>query len=140
MNWHICTGKRLEASLTFLLLASLCPSAYAQETATDTGCTVRRFFHETWSETSQFGDGLKAAPRGAVRPSNLKWELPILAATGVLIAKVDRPSKISCRHLLEDGFLTHMKGLSIGGQLEGSAQKSVRLDSEVPVFLLPNVV
>jgi membrane-associated phospholipid phosphatase len=27
-----------------------------------------------------------------VRPSNLKWELPILAVTGVLIAEVDRPA------------------------------------------------
>jgi membrane-associated phospholipid phosphatase len=27
-----------------------------------------------------------------VRPSNLKWELPVLAGTGVLIAEVDRPA------------------------------------------------
>jgi membrane-associated phospholipid phosphatase len=27
-----------------------------------------------------------------IRPSNLMWELPILAGTGVLIAEVDRPS------------------------------------------------
>ncbi len=62
----------------------------AQEAATDAGCSVRSFFHDTWTEASQFGNGLKAVPRSAVRPSNLKWELPILAATGVLIAKVDR--------------------------------------------------
>ncbi len=66
--------------------------AHPQEVVTDTGCSVRGFFHDTWSETSQFGHGLKAVPRSAVRPSNLKWELPILAATGVLIAKVDRPA------------------------------------------------
>jgi hypothetical protein len=65
---------------------------HAHETVTDTGCSFRRFFHDTWSETSQFGHGLKAVPRSAVRPSNLKWELPILAATGVMIAKVDRPA------------------------------------------------
>jgi hypothetical protein len=65
---------------------------HAQEAITDTGCSVRGFFHDTWSETSQFGHGLKAVPRGAVGLSNLKWELPILAATGVLIAKVDRPA------------------------------------------------
>jgi len=29
------------------------------------------------------------APRDAVRPSNLKWELPIAAAAGLLIVSVD---------------------------------------------------
>ena len=64
----------------------------AQEAATDAGCSVRSFFHDTWTEASQFVNGLKAVPRSAVRPGNLKWELPILAATGVMIAKVDRPA------------------------------------------------
>ncbi len=65
-------GKRLrmlETLLAFLLLVSLGPAAYAQEAVPDTGCSVRGFFHETWSETSQFGHGLKAVPREAVRPS-----------------------------------------------------------------------
>jgi hypothetical protein len=65
---------------------------HAPEAATDTACSVHGFFHETWTEASQFGHGLEAVPRNAVRPSNLKWELPILAATGVMIAKVDRPA------------------------------------------------
>ncbi len=65
---------------------------YAQEPTTDASCSVRRFFHDTWSETSEFGHGLKAVPRGTIRPRNLEWELPILAATGVMIAKVDRPA------------------------------------------------
>ena len=66
--------------------------AYPREASTDSGCSMRGFVHETRTEAWQFGRGLKAVPRGAVRPSNLKWELPILAATGVLIAKVDRPA------------------------------------------------
>ncbi len=84
--------RMLEILLAFLLLVSLGPAAYAQEAVPDTGCGVRGFFHATWSETSQFGHGLKAVPRSAVRPGNLKWELPILAATGVMIARVDRPA------------------------------------------------
>jgi membrane-associated phospholipid phosphatase len=36
-----------------------------------------------------FGHGLLAAPRNAIRPNNLKWELPIAAATGLLIATSD---------------------------------------------------
>lgn len=38
---------------------------------------------------STFGHGLAAVPRNAIRPSNLKWELPIAAATGLLIATSD---------------------------------------------------
>src|SRR5260370_39528645 len=87
--------KRLrmpETLLTFLLLVSFGPAAYAQEPSTDTVCSIRGFAHETWNEASQFGHGLKGVPRSVVRPSNLEWELPILAATGVIIAKVDRPA------------------------------------------------
>jgi len=38
---------------------------------------------------STYGRGLIAAPRNAVRPANLAWELPIAAATGLLIAEAD---------------------------------------------------
>ena len=64
----------------------------APEVVSDATCRIRGFAHDTWTEASQFGQGLKAVPEGVVRPSNLKWELPILAATGVMIAKVDRPA------------------------------------------------
>lgn len=62
----------------------------ASSAATDGGCSIRGFFHDTRDEAWEFGRGLKAAPRGAIRPANLEWELSILATTGVLIAKVDR--------------------------------------------------
>jgi hypothetical protein len=55
-------------------------------------CGVHELSHDTWKETSHFGQGLKAVPRGVVRAGNLKWELPILVATGILIAKVDKPA------------------------------------------------
>jgi hypothetical protein len=35
------------------------------------------------------GRGLVAAPRNAIRASNLKWELPIAATTGLVIATSD---------------------------------------------------
>jgi len=40
----------------------------------------------------EFGHGVAEAPRNAIRPRNLKWELPIAAATGVLIGRVDVPA------------------------------------------------
>ena len=42
-------------------------------------------------DASTFGHGLVAAPRNAIRPRNLKWELPIAAATALLIATSDNP-------------------------------------------------
>jgi len=65
---------------------------HSQDAVTGAGCSIHEFGRDTWTEAAQFGHGLKSVPRSAVRPSNLKWELPILAATGVLIAKVDRPA------------------------------------------------
>jgi membrane-associated phospholipid phosphatase len=40
----------------------------------------------------QMWRGLQAAPANAVKGHNLKWELPVAAATGVLIAYVDVPA------------------------------------------------
>jgi hypothetical protein len=61
---------------------------------TDNGCGIRGFARQTWTEAAQFGRGLERVPRNAVRPSNLKRELPILATTGILIAKVDRRNRL----------------------------------------------
>ncbi|MDP9148089.1 MAG: phosphatase PAP2 family protein [Acidobacteriota bacterium] len=58
----------------------------------NTACGVHEFSDDTWTEVSHFGQGLKATPRGIIRPNNLKWELPIAAVTSVLIAKVDKPA------------------------------------------------
>src|SRR5260370_7293259 len=61
----------------------------AQEATKDSGCSIRTFSHETWTEASHFGHGLKAAPRSAVLPPNFTWELPILPPTRVLTTTID---------------------------------------------------
>jgi len=76
--------------LIWILFCGLSVAAPAQ--TAENPCNVSGFGHESWNEARQFGSGLKAAPRGMIRPRNLAWELPILAATGVMIAKVDRPA------------------------------------------------
>jgi hypothetical protein len=43
-------------------------------------------------DLSSLGHAILAAPRNAIRPGNLKWELPVAAATGVLIAYADQPA------------------------------------------------
>jgi hypothetical protein len=78
----------LVSSIAFLTLA---PPACAQ-TSSDSRCSFSQIEHQTLAEAGEFGHGLKELPRNIMRPSNLKWELPIAAATGFLIAEVDRPA------------------------------------------------
>jgi hypothetical protein len=94
---------------------------YAQEASTDAGCSLRGFVHETRAEAWQFGRGLKAVPRGAVRPSNLKWELPILAVTGVLIAKVDRPADNRIQSLSLQRTAGQWSNIGLGLELGSAA-------------------
>jgi hypothetical protein len=74
-----------------LLVLVMCTglSAAAQDsTGTfDGGC--RKIAGQLPHTASTFGHGLAAVPRNAIRPRNLKWELPIAAATGLLIATSD---------------------------------------------------
>lgn len=78
----------LNSTLIAILFAWI-PAAQAQ---TDSGCRPSQVGHQTFAEAKQFGHGLKEVPRNLIRPRNLIWELPIAAATGILIAEVDRPA------------------------------------------------
>jgi membrane-associated phospholipid phosphatase len=63
-----------------------------------------------------FGHGLLSAPRNAVRPSNLKWELPIAAATGLLIAASDTHIN---NHIQSSSFVSAAaRGSNIGLGIE----------------------
>jgi len=54
-------------------------------------CTFHGLFRHAKVEAEEFGRGVASVPRNAVRPANLKWELPIAATTGILIAEGDQP-------------------------------------------------
>lgn len=98
----ICSGALAQEASRNLGSATLALNAGSTEddaapgasvpSATDTHdpCGLHALGREAWWEARQFGHGLAAAPRNSIRPGNLKWELPIGAATGILIAKVDR--------------------------------------------------
>ena len=123
----VCTGlfaQDRQQSLNFALeepQVSVGSLPQRVSTAADTAaitsnvCGIHGFFHQTWAEASTFGHGLARAPRGVVRPSNLKWELPILGATGVLIAKVDRPAdnRIQSKSLQQTAGLWSNVGLGL---------------------------
>jgi len=81
-------------------------------------CGFRGLARASWNETRQFGSGLKAVPRESVRISNLNWEIPIAAATGVLIGEVDHraDSRIHGKSIQDvAGFWSNVGlGLEIG--------------------------
>ncbi len=79
----------LARGLPLMLVMSAALLCAAEEPAltSDGGC--RQIAGQLPHTAYTFGQGLVAAPRNAIRPSNLKWELPIAAATGLLIATGD---------------------------------------------------
>ena len=85
------TSRRFPHHLLIALVFT-CPLTVRSQTSSDSGCGVSEITHQTLHDAKQFGKGLKDVPRNMIRPSNLKWELPIAATTGILIAKVDRPA------------------------------------------------
>ncbi|HEV7675297.1 MAG TPA: phosphatase PAP2 family protein [Candidatus Angelobacter sp.] len=101
--------------IILVLLLLVTPSVTAHAETADNPCNVSGFAHQTWSEATQFGHGLKSVPRGVIRPRNLIWELPILAATGVMIAKVDRPAdnRIQSRSLQQTASLWSNVGIGM---------------------------
>ncbi len=85
------------------------------QSTTDEGCNIHKFARQTLTEASQLGHGLLRVPQNAVRPNNLLWELPLLGATGVLIAKVDRPAdnRIQSKSLQQTASLWSNVGLGL---------------------------
>lgn len=70
--------------LLLLLNIGTFRAAQGQTTAMPSGCG--EIVGRLPRDLSSFGHGALLAPRNALRPSNLKWELPIAAATAALIA------------------------------------------------------
>lgn len=85
-----------QANMRFAVAASIAialsifaPMAVAQGRE---GCGVSPSAHQVIGQERGFVQDLERAPRNAIRASNLKWELPIAAATGLLIAEGDQPA------------------------------------------------
>ena len=83
---------RQPGTASSLLTQGLEPDKQAASASSEPNpCGFRGLAHHAWIEAGQFSRGFAGAPRNAIRPDNLKWELPVGAATGVLIAEGDRP-------------------------------------------------
>src|SRR5438270_4436451 len=85
------------ASLICVLLLCICALPCGAATQSDAatppdGCGPSATTHDVLGHLEQLGRGIEHAPRNAFRPENLKWELPIAGATGLLIAEADQPA------------------------------------------------
>ncbi len=83
------TSVRTRLFMLAVFLFSLTSAILAQ--TADEGCWAATK-HDLFHDATNMEQGLRVAPRDAIRPRNLKWELPMAAATGVLIAWVDQPA------------------------------------------------
>jgi membrane-associated phospholipid phosphatase len=79
------------ALLLFVFMIGCC-FAPAQDTPAPP-CHVGAFGRAVGRDSKTMLHGFASAPRSAIRPKNLAWELPVAAATGLLIAYGDRPTE-----------------------------------------------
>lgn len=69
------------------------------------------------NDAEALGHGLAAAPRNAIRPRNLKWELPIAATTGIFVAELDQPVATHNQSLSRQTTLSTWSNLGLGVEL-----------------------
>ena len=85
------------------------------QTLNESVCTLGGWTHDLRNEAKQFGIGVIHIPRAMVRPTNVRWELPIAATTGVLIAEADRPAdnRIQSQNLIQTASTWSNVGLGL---------------------------
>ena len=100
------------------LFACLSAAAFGQVSAP---CGFKSAGSDLVLGASNFGGDLRHVPREAIKKSNLKWEIPLAAATGVLVGAVDQPAadRIQSTSLQHTAGRWSNIGLGIG--LGGSA-------------------
>ena len=82
--------RLIRSTSFFLLTITLSGSCWAQ--TYQPPCSINSAVHDVDYDAKAMWTGIKSVPKAAVRPRNLAWELPIGAATGLLIAEADRPA------------------------------------------------
>jgi membrane-associated phospholipid phosphatase len=88
-------GQGILHTITAFAVVALLFSPYAPGQTADTklrGCGPGETTHEVLDHGLNLVHGVEHLPRSMIRPRNLEWELPVGVATGLLIAKVDRPA------------------------------------------------
>lgn len=103
--------------LVLLLLGcSLACTAQVQNDAAQERCLYATGT-QLHNDAAALGHGLAAAPRNAIRPRNLKWELPIAATTGIFIAELDQPVATHNQSLSRQSTLSTWSNVGLGMEL-----------------------
>src|SRR3954471_15613715 len=84
-------GAMSRISALFLWITLVLSAPASAQHLSEGGCGVSQFTHDTLTEARSFGHGITQIPKNAIKPKNLAWELPVAAATGLLITKADMP-------------------------------------------------
>ncbi len=104
--------------ISFLLCLSTGVSA---QTLSERPCGISQAVHDTGIEAKDLGHGLTQVPKAMVRPKNLAWELPVAAATGLLITKVDSPLNDRVRSLSFERSAGRISNLAWGLEFASGA-------------------
>ena len=99
-----------------LLSAGVFCAAQTQNDANQERC-LDATGNQLHKDAGGLGHGLAAAPRNAIRPSNLKWELPIAATTGIFIAELDQPVATHNQSLSRQTTLSTWSNVGLGMEL-----------------------
>ena len=86
------TKFRFRAIAIHAALVACCLSRNVAAQTTWTGCGASQTTPAVGGHAGRLLQGIERIPRNAIRPENLKWELPIGLATGLLIAEADQPA------------------------------------------------
>jgi membrane-associated phospholipid phosphatase len=115
-----------------VMVISLTVTGWPQATS-GAGCwaeTKKGFWHDTVSMVH----GYQHAPARAVATHNLKWELPIAAATAVMIAWVDGPASNRIRSKSVDNATGIASNVALGSEmLLGGMTYAIGCKSHDPV-------
>ncbi len=104
---------RTQSRCLRLLLVAIAWASLAAGAQAQCWSNSKAEFHH---DGARLWNGFVEAPRNAIRPHNLKWELPIAAATGALIASGDAPaSRLIQSHSLQQWAT---RGSNVGLALE----------------------
>ena len=85
-------NSRFAALAMYTVLFAFCTPQIGAAQSTWTGCGPSQTTHAVVGHAGQLLHEIGSVPKNAIRRENLKWELPIGLATGLLIAEADQPA------------------------------------------------
>lgn len=80
--------------------------------------------HEASHDMRWMGSGILLAPRRAIKLSNLKWELPVLAATVVMVNVADTPASRQINNVHAENVANTFSNIGLYSEL--AVRRSLR--------------